>query len=351
MKKIGIITICDNDNYGNRLQNYALHKVIKELGFNNVTLWDKEEINLKGRTKFLIKKILSVKSLKYKRFSSFHSFTKNNIPNQYVNFNKISKISDRFSYFVVGSDQIWNYNFGHAKERDFLSFAPYEKTISYAPSFGVSNIDNEWKDKISKGISHIKYLSVRESKGAEIIKELTNRDAQVVLDPTLLLDRDEWYKIQKEPLNMIKEKYILTYFLGEISEEVRKQIEKLKIETGYKVINLYNKKEKDFYICGPAEFIYLFNNSELIFTDSFHACVFSIIFNKPFYVFERNTKGMKNMNSRLDTLLAIFKQEYRKVNSLEKIDDIFFKDYSECYKILEYKKNESLQFLKDVLVK
>lgn len=349
MNKTAIITICDNNNYGNRLQNYALDHVLNNLNLNNVTLWSKSENNLKANIKLIAKRILAINNLQYRRNISFEKFTRKNLSNKYIDLGRLEEINNKFDYFIVGSDQIWNYNFGHAKDKDFLKFADYNKTISYAPSFGISNIDDEWKNKISNGINHIKYLSVREQQGAKIIKELTDRDAQVVLDPTLLLSKEDWCKIQKKPKKMIKEKYILTYFLGEKTENLNNEINKLSKENNLKVINLCDIEDKDFYACGPSEFLYLFNNAELVLTDSFHACVFSMIFNKPFYVFDRNSKGMKSMNSRLDTLLSTFKQEQRKINSLDSIDDVFECDYKESYEILKIKQNESLTFLKNAL--
>lgn len=349
MNNVAIITICDNNNYGNRLQNYAMSNVIMNIGLENVTLWEKKENGLKQYIKLIIKQILSIKNLNYRKQILFEKFTRNNISNKYIDLEKLEEINNRFNYFIVGSDQIWNYNFGHAQEKDFLKFANSNKTISYAPSFGISNIDDEWKERISDGVNHIKYLSVREQQGAKIIKELTGRDAQVVLDPTLLLSKKEWCKIQKKPKKMIKEKYILTYFLGEKTQKLSEEINKLRKDNNLKVINLCDIEDKDFYSCGPSEFLYLFNHAELVLTDSFHACVFSMIFNKPFYVFDRNSKGMKSMNSRLDTLLSTFKQEQRKINSLEGIEDVFACDYKESYEILKVKQNESLSFLKNAL--
>lgn len=349
MKKVAIITICDNTNYGNRLQNYALHKVLKNMGIENSTLWDKSKNTLLKKVKFIIKMIISVFDLSKRKSLSFEKFTYTNISNEYNDLENLEQINDKFDYFIVGSDQIWNYNFGHAKDKDFLKFADYHKTISYAPSFGISEVDSKWKSKISDGVNHIKYLSVRENQGAKIIKKLTNRDAQVVLDPTLLLSKEEWHEIEKKPKKMMNEKYILTYFLGEKSQKLNDEIKELSEKNNFRIINLNNIDDKDFYTCGPSEFLYLFNRAEIVLTDSFHACVFSMIYNKPFYVFDRNTEGMKCMNSRLDTLLKTFKQEERKVGSLENIENVFLCDYSESYKILREKQIESLEFLQNAL--
>ena len=349
MSRVAIVTICDNSNYGNRLQNYALHKTLNNLGISNVTLWDRSKNTFKERVKINIKKILPSNNIGRKKYLKFNEFTSKNISNLYVDMDNLKELRNEFDYFIVGSDQIWNYNFGHATEKDFLNFVQYDKRISYAPSFGVSKIDSEHRYKITEGINNIKYLSVREQQGATIIKELTNREAKVVLDPTLLISKNEWMLMEKRPKKMINKKYILTYFLGEISKELNDEINKISKENNLEIINLNNIEYKDFYVCGPSEFLYLFSNAEIVLTDSFHACVFSMIYDKPFYVFDRNTEGMKCMNSRLDTLLKTFKQEERKVSSLENIDNVFLCDYSESYKILREKQIESLEFLQNAL--
>ena len=158
MKNAAIITICDNSNYGNRLQNYALHKVLDSIGISNQTLWDEKENTIGNRVKLFIKRIVPTDNVMRLRKNSFEMFTRRNIKNKYVDLEKLEKLNDNFDYFIVGSDQIWNYNFGHARDKDFLKFADYNTTISYAPSFGISKVDVEWENKISNGINHIKYL-------------------------------------------------------------------------------------------------------------------------------------------------------------------------------------------------
>ena len=144
--------------------------------------------------------------------------------------------------FIVGSDQVWNYKFGLGREKEFLLFADYNKTISYAPSFGINKVEYGYKDKITKELNNIKYISVRESEGAEMIKKLINRDAEVVLDPTLLLDIDEWNKIKRKPKVFNHKKYILTYFLGNQKDEIRNEIKNMATK------NLAYTELKSFYI-------------------------------------------------------------------------------------------------------
>ena len=249
--------------------------------------------------------------------------------------------------FIVGSDQVWNYKFGLGREKEFLLFADYNKTISYAPSFGINKVEYGYKDKITKELNNIKYISVRESEGAEMIKKLINRDAEVVLDPTLLLDIDEWNKIKRKPKVFNHKKYILTYFLGNQKDEIRNEIKNMATKNNLEIMNLNDSKNQEFSLYGIEEFLYLFANSELVLTDSFHACIFSIIFNKSFFVFDR--EGKNNRSSRINTLLEMLKLQNRKVISLNNIENLFECNYENSYEILKVKKQKSSEFLKKSL--
>ena len=179
------------------------------------------------------------------------------------------------------------------------------------------------------------------------MEDLTNRkDVEILVDPTMLLDANEWDKVSKEPENMIKRRYILNYFLGGISEERKKEINRIAEENNCSVINILDKKDP-FYISGPSEFLYLEKNAFLICTDSFHSSVFAILYNTPFIVFNREDKT-ECMNSRIDTLLSKFELKDRYYNG--KITNNLLKcDYSKSYKILELERKKSDDFLKKAL--
>lgn len=361
-KTLAILTLSGNYNYGNRLQNYAIQEVYKKFGLEVNTIWN--EIGLNNgpvltpikRIKNFIKPLIgktNYDKYTFKRIKTFSNFTNKYISNSsYIMKNDDNKIlNSMYDYFSVGSDQVWNYTFRDLISSDFLMFADKNKTISYAPSFGVSNIPKEQEHKYIDGLKHIKHLSVREEAGKKIIEKLTGRDAQVVLDPTMLLSKEEWIKIEHKPDDLTNKKYIVTYFLDNISKEKKDTIDRLAKENNLEVINLaniYNYFDLKAYVYGPSEFLYLFNHAELILTDSFHACVFSIIFNKPFYVFDREG-NMESMNSRLDTLLGLLKLTDRKVDTINGITNIFDCDYEESYKILEQEKLKSLEFIKEAL--
>lgn len=204
-------------------------------------------------------------------------------------------------------------------------------------------------------MSKFKAIGVREVSAINIIKQNTGRDdAKVVLDPTMLLTRDDWIKIEKKPRYIENESFFVTYFLGGRSEKIDKYIKKLEIKYNCKSINLDIEfksdsqiENKDYFITSPDEFIWLIHNAKCILTDSFHATVFSILFHKPFYVFGRKTKEKNNnMETRIDTLLSCFGLQ-NCMGDIENPNCLPFQlDGEKIDWILEERKKTSLDFLK-----
>lgn len=348
MKKVGIVTINDYNNYGNRLQNYAVEKILEKLNVDVVTL--KNEPCLNTKENFLLRKIKSCfnkdsYSNIEERKLCFENF------NKYINFskNKISVFSklNEYDFFITGSDQVWNPNFGRLREVDMLAFAPPQKRISFSASFGVKELNKKECQKVEDEISVFKAISVREESGKKIIEEITGReDIIVLLDPTMMLSDKEWEKVAKKPKMLKDERYILNYFLGDLSEKRKLVIEKIAKENNCKIINILDINDP-FYCTGPSEFLYLEKNAFLICTDSFHSSVFSIIFEKPFLVFDREDSHVA-MNSRIETLLSKFNLQNRRFN--EKLsENLFSIDYENSKKVIEEEKYKTMKFLKDAL--
>ena len=341
--KIAILTIPDNNNYGNRLQNYAVEQVLKKIKMDYVvTIWDKR-LNIQNMKKIL-KLLLASKSSR-KRYNNFRRFTNKYTNPKYIGYSINNK--KIYDFIVIGSDQIWNFNW-HLKRNQFLYKISKEKNISFAASFGISKINDYLKDEYIKILNNISRLSVREDRGKEIVEELTGRkDVEVLVDPTMLLTAEEWDKVSKKPTMLKTDKYILNYFLGELSEERRKEINRVAKENNCEVINILDKNSP-FYECGPSEFLYLEKHAFLICTDSFHSSIFAIIYNRPFLVYNREDKEV-SMNSRLETLLSKFKLEKRKYSSKITKDNLVC-NYMETYKILEKERKKSFEFLERSLV-
>lgn len=362
-KKIGILTLNGYVNYGNRLQNYALQEVLKSIGFEVETIRvnrsNKPEISerlksisnlndlltkIKNRLNhYLQKNVRQSRESIFREFSHKHlNETKNIISNDC----EATELNRFFDYFVTGSDQVWNPNNLHGTSFFFLTFADKGKKIAYAPSFGVSEIENKDKINYKKWLLDINKLSVREEAGAKIIKDLTGRDAAVLVDPTLLLMKNEWLKISREANNKPQKKYLLTYFLGGVPYEYQTQVDMIAKQNNLDIINLGDIKDKATYITGPSEFIDYINNCSVFCTDSFHGAVFSIILEKPFIVYERI--GTTSMYSRINTLLDKFDLNSRKAENVSSAD-VFQIEFSHLKAKLEFERKKSLDYLKDAL--
>lgn len=347
--QIGIVTINDNNNYGNRLQNYAVQEVLKKQGFEAITIKNIPPLNTKNKMllrfgKYVLRNIIRKKDKeRLKRFKEFNTNIK--FSNMYIT--PYTKISNKFDYFSTGSDQVWNPKFGRLSDVDLLSFAIPEQRISFSASFGISELPESAKKKAKRELEKFKSISVREDRGKEIVEELTERkDVQVLVDPTMLLTSEEWDKVANKPEQLKTDKYILNYFLGEMSEKRKKEIERIAKENNCEIINILDKNNP-FYQTGPCEFLYLEKNAFLICTDSFHSSVFAILYNRPFVVFDREDSNVK-MNSRLDTLLKKFKLENRWYK--DKITEEQLKvDYKEPYIILEEERKKAKEFLENAI--
>ena len=345
MKKIAIITMNGNNNYGNKLQHYAVQETLKKYGFEVSTLafwnYNKYEFLLKNFVKILTKK-------RYRNFKRFDKRIKYSKSIFYKN--KKYKISDNFDYYVVGSDQVWNSTISSFRTFYLLDFVPEnKKKISFSASFGTDYIENKYLKAFQDNLQKFNKISVREVAGYNLINQILGRDdVEVLVDPTMLLTTDEWNKVIKKPNEYNGEKYILNYFLGDISNEKNNFINEIAKKYDCKIINLLNPSDP-YYSSGPSEFLWLEKNATLICTDSFHSTVFSIIYNKPFIVFERQQKGLKNINSRIDTLLKTFKLENRWYDSQKMNTNYLEHNYTEAYKILNNERKKSANFLRDAL--
>lgn len=372
MRKIGILTLNGYFNYGNRLQNYALQEVLKSYGFEVETIINKTQ-RLTVTKKNTFEKI---KNVSKKPLSKTYRILKNKIANKlykeklnelrtnifkefscsYINETNFSIIennipdsfSERYDYFVTGSDQVWNPYYRHGSSVDFLKFADKQKRIAYSPSFGIEEIPNEYSELYSKYLSEMHKLSVREMAGAKIIKELTGKDVPVLIDPTLLLSKEKWLSISNVPPNKPLKKYILTYFLGDIPKKRNNYIKSIAKRNDLEIVNLAQINEKASYLTGPSEFIDYINSASVLLTDSFHGAVFSMLLETPFVVFNRSD-NQASMNSRFDTLLSTFQLESRLFDNIGTDQDIFEIDYSHVAPILEFEREKAFNYLKDAL--
>ena len=340
MKKVGIITI-ESMNFGNRLQNYALQQTLDLLNFLVETVHrEPKKTGTQAVLKNLAHHLLQTKGSKFRQFDSNIEYSTVTIgANDYP-----ENLSNQFDYFIAGSDQVWNPHYNFVGTSDLLAFAKPEQRISYAASFGVDEIPDEKKKMYTENLTQFKALSVREKKGAEIIKELTGREARVVLDPTMLLTSEQWSKVERKSKFTPKNRYVLVYALGEKSADFKNSIKHYAKEMEIFDIKTIQKNGREIPV-GPAEFLYLIHNAELILTDSFHASVFSVLYHKRFITFKR--PGI-DMSSRIVSLANTIgaKDKLDGDNNLDCKNGL---DYVLIDQLIESERKQSIDFLKKAL--
>ncbi len=349
--KIGILTQPLQSNYGGVLQAYALQTVLKRMGHNPYIIqrkWDTPldvVIKMKLLNLFKLLKSIFIKSNNNSNLYPTSSFIKQEIAPKskevYSTFMlKIECHRLSIKTFIVGSDQVWRPQYSPCIENYFLDFVSSQtnvKRIAYAASFGVDNWEftNEQTKKCSKLVQKFDTISVREASGITLCKEHFGVDAVHVLDPTLLLLQDDYKKLyQKQSDNTDG---VLVYILDENYQ--KKQI----IETVSEDLNLrVNVAGKNQTV---YEWLSSFEKCKYVITDSFHGCVFSIIFNKPFWVIPNNKRGL----SRIISLLEMLGLEKRMITVNKKVSFNESIDWDSVNKLLNTLRQESMSFLKKSL--
>lgn len=321
--KTAIITI-NSMNYGNKLQNYAVYKLLEKLFCQpqNMYFYDYRKLTFLKHTRNHVKKTIKIfipnEFIKWnvKRKASqkdaldtakekiFYEFTNRYMNSQYITLNHKKDLkryinSDEYGFFIAGSDQIWNPEFA-GDDYFFLDFVEPKKRIAFAASIGYETLPKYVLKRYVKYWNNMQYITVREESVARLIEKVTGKKADIFIDPTMLLTQDEWKVISEKPKYDIPDKYILCLFLGYMPVEI---VENFKEKYGTDVVILNDKSYPDYYLAGPSQFLYLVEHAELVLTDSFHCTVFSIIFHRNFYVFEREDSVLKNMFTRLESLL------------------------------------------------
>lgn len=360
--KVGIITINDYTNFGNRLQNLALEKILMQFGIEAETirvyrdipqiikrnsLKKNKIINLKFSN--IINKLIQIYNLKkYKeqylrRKENFHIFSDKYLHESEYEIGKTKEyqeIIDDYQCLIVGSDQVWNPNYDDGKH---LFFLPNVKTkkISFAASFGITFSDEEIDSKYIEYLKDFFAISVREEYAAEYLK-IQEINAICLADPTIILGAKRWEEIiVNQP--QINEKYILVYFLGKMNALAKRHLKEIANNNNLKIIDIMNPKDVIFSEIEPLRFIQLIKDAVLVYTDSFHACVFSILFRTPFIVCDRNTNSQQ-LSSRIDTLLKYFDLEERKIENIN-WKNVFEIDFQKNDFIIENLQKEAKKFI------
>jgi|LSQX01.3.fsa_nt_gb hypothetical protein len=357
-RKVGIVTFHRAINYGAILQAYSLYTVCKRMGADPVIV-DYRNPRLENRHKEFrwkdcktpkdyIKFVLLANNYNNK-FRKFRYFYEDylELSKPYLTLEDLKKDISYYDRYICGSDQVWNGGITDLDPAYFLTFANTEQRNSYAASFGFGVLADDKIDKYKQLLSGFNHMSVRERDGADIIKRLLGNEVSVVLDPTLLLNKEDWSTLTVQSKH---KDYILVYGFGKGNHLLDFAISLAK-ETGLKIVrigNSYMPSRKFSYersAC-PREFIGLFSAASYVVTNSFHGTAFAINFNKEF--FTEMLPEAQSVNSRLENILDLFDLGSRQIRSSDasRIQAI---DYDHVNEKLKNERERSLEFLESII--
>ncbi|CAL2088393.1 Polysaccharide pyruvyl transferase family protein [Tenacibaculum sp. 190524A02b] len=376
MKKIGILTQPLHDNYGGLLQAYALSEILKELGNNPIIInrraghsnfFRKIAFNIKQRifpnkyTKYNLEK--EERKVISKYTNGFRDKLIPNLTEEIIGTRKMRMLyKEGFSAYVVGSDQCWRPGYSPKITNYFLDFAESEdqiKRISYAASFGTSDWEFSPKQtkKCKRLLKKFDSVSVREDSGVDLCLKYFEKEAQHVLDPTMLFSRDFYDKIIENEGTRKSKGNLKAYVLDKTHAKY-KVIEYIESKLNLKSFEVMPKKRLgkckpenllDYQFPSPFEWIRGFYDAKFVIADSFHGTVFAILYNKPFIAIGNQGRGM----ARFTSLLNMFGLEDRLVTdlSISNVNNILEKkiNWNMVNKVIEIKRNESINFLKKSL--
>lgn len=367
LKKVRTATITFHKaiNYGAILQTYALQKSILKLGIDNDIIDydcklisnEYKFINLNSIRSFVrsfIKSFIGFR-LYYCKKEKFKLFIKKYIvlTNPVTkNVLKSEEFNNKYDFFITGSDQVWNCEITNFDKTYMLDFVEDDKKKkSYAASFGIEKIPSIYELEYKSYLEKFSTILLREQTGARIVENLLNKKVETVLDPVFLLSKEEWNKIIKpNKFDEIQGNYILVYmptvemkiFAEDLSKKYNLPIYNI-TEPIIRKKNSFGKIESSL---GPDEFISAIKNAKYVVTASFHATVFSIIYNKEFFI-NINSKG-KSRGSRLIDLLELLGINNREISE-RKIGDFSLLNWKDINKKLQIEKERSLKNLKQML--
>jgi len=372
-KKVGLIGYHFLYNYGTMLQAYALQRKIQDLGFQveYIDYRFKEVMpSYKKRLWIRIKRLgvylfyfkyywnkiyfRSKVNIQKRFFDTFYSKYINKSSIKYLTISDLESNPSEYDIYIVGGDQVWNPNLSCSTPAYYLSFVKDDKKkAAYASSLGVTTLSLSQRQNIAQYLKNFSFLSCREVSGAKLLESICNRKVLHVLDPTFLLEQKVWNEIAITP--KIPKPYILCYFLGD-KKYPRQFVRNLETKTGIKAyyipcspLDMSNKNA--IYEVGPSEFLGLIKEASYVCTDSYHGTIFSIIFEKQFFVFlKRSDEEPASDNIRIKELLSYVGLEIRLIDSNRKIPDLEDKiDYNVVKTRLQPLKERSEAYLLEIL--
>lgn len=355
--KVGIVTFHDSDNYGAVFQAYALHKVVGHaydceiidyraaaISAENKLQRIREPKGLKG----FLKKALVLRFYEKKHEGFMDFLAKCNISEPYT-AQTIRKANKVYDAFITGSDQVFNLTLTHGDRNYLLEFADDEKLkIAYAASMGKYRFDAE-DQKTRDAILRMNAVSCREPEVSQKVAEFTGRGTELVLDPTLLLEKERWLELEQE-MRGIPEKYILLYCVSpekwyfDLATSAGKKYGLPVLYVNYSPRRVHSPGIKNLICVTPGQFLYLIHHADIVLTSSFHGTALSTIYQKNLYII--NDVKRKESNQRMDRLIDLYGLQKRFVSSAaEFTHDVF--DYAPGARRVEAEWERSMKFLQE----
>lgn len=338
MGKVGIVTIVKNaidESFGPAMQIFAVQEVIRSYGFEPETIVDEtcKRSIIQQLLRGLDELKKGPKAINYiwqkavSRSPTKASYGTNDVEKKLIqarrknyakfiySYIKISELKesdltlgnkelDCYSYFAVGSDQVWNPYYPQADRIKYLQFCDRDKRVAFVPSIAQSDIPFRFRKNFIEGVNGFNKLCIREVEGKDLLKKYAKTDAEVLIDPTMMIPTEKYAEMAVCPKCMPEGEYAFCYFMGTSID--KNSVEKSASGIAEKFMWMRKFEYPDYYIMNPSEYLYAIKSAKVILTDSFHATVFAIMFHKPVIVFHKKEGTSAATESRLTTLLKRF---------------------------------------------
>ncbi len=359
--KCGILTFHRAVNYGGLLQAYALQTTLQELGIEAeiIDYHCKSIEDLYRPKNWFSKRVLkhTISAMLYNGTIKFNNKGFEKFRNQHLNLSaavyenelQLEKHQNQYDFFITGSDQVFSPTCAGFDKAYFLNFVDKRnKKYSYAASFGIENIPPHMENEYKNLLSDFNALSVRESSGASIIQNLINSTSFVHIDPTFLLSKEQWSNIASESQRKFDEPYYLIYSIGESKSLIAKAISDGK-KDNKKVIYITDRVRNvkgvlNFRNVNPEEWVYLIQNADRVYTNSFHGMSFCINLEKHFFAqyLCENTKA----NTRIESLLKQF--DLHRFIDKASMSGYLYVEKHQREDVLKSEKEKAISYLKTI---
>ncbi len=368
-KRIGILTFHNAHNYGAVLQAYALKTKLSRMGYEAEVLNYRNKYIAKAYRKVLHidfwkrdilpsrwgKVIREIKDVFYglpewkRQWKAFEIFIEKNLLEGKKEVLSLEDVENcNCDFYILGSDQIWASELTHGMDPVYFGqFAKDKMKISYAASVPNGSIPAGERSRFKEYLSNLGAVSVREQKLADELGDLLEKEVATVVDPTLLLAKEDYQLLLHEkPLK--QGDYVFAYFVVE-NENLKKLAKKAAELLGCELVELHYKKTKEIQgeniilDAGPSEFLTYIRDAKMVMTNSFHGTVFSILFQKKFY-------SVYKENGRIENLLGFLGLTDRHITEEMQINLSDEIDYGQTVEKMERYRQKSVDFLEKSIV-